>query len=92
MRAMRVEPSVPRITILQVSGCPLVGRVRETVQKALTHCGIWEEIGEVVGDYPSPTLLIDGRDVTGRAGGECSACRLDLPSEKQVVAALRRNA
>jgi hypothetical protein len=77
-----------RIEILQVPGCPLVDRVRETVQRVLAQSGIRGEIQELVGDYPSPTLLVDGRDVTGRRLGEWSACRLDLPTEEQVLAAL----
>jgi hypothetical protein len=80
---------VARIEILQVPGCPLVSRVRETVARALARLEIRAEVTQVVGDYPSPTLLIDGRDVTGRVWDECSACRLDLPTEEQVLAALR---
>lgn len=83
------EHDVARIEILQVPACPLVSRVRETVARALARLEIRAEITEVVGDYPSPTLLIDSRDVTGRGRDECSACRLDLPTEEQVLAALR---
>lgn len=85
---MAAEPAAVRIQILQVPGCPLVGRVRETVQRVLARGRVRAEIEELVGDYPSPSLLIDDRDVTGRSPGECSACRLDLPTEDQVVAAL----
>jgi hypothetical protein len=88
---MKTESRMTRIVILQVPGCPMVERVRETVQRALKRCGVRAEIEDLVGDYPSPTLLINGQDVTGAQWGDCSACRLDLPTEDQVVAALVRN-
>lgn len=48
-------------------------------------------IEELVGSYRSPTLLINGFDATGqpRAIDERTACRLDLPNEEQVLAAIR---
>jgi hypothetical protein len=48
-------------------------------------------VEELVGDYHSPTLLVNGFDVTGEppaAEGQ-AACRLDLPNEEQVLAAIR---
>jgi hypothetical protein len=86
---MTAEPGVARIEILHVPDCPLVERVRETVRRVLAQSEIRAEIEELEGDYPSPTLLINGRDVTGRPLGECSFCRLDLPSDEQALAALR---
>src|SRR5207302_6136720 len=77
-----------RIQILQVPDCPLVERVRETVQSVLARLQLEAEVEELVGEYPSPTLLIDGRDVTGRPLQAVSSCRLDLPTEQQVLTAL----
>ncbi len=48
-------------------------------------------IEEIIGNYNSPTLLVDGFDVTGcptAPEGQMS-CRLDLPNEEQILAALR---
>lgn len=87
---MTGETVVPIIELLHVPNCPLVDRVRETARHALDRSGIRAEITEFVGDYPSPTLLVGGRDVTGRDAGGCSCCRLDLPTEEQVLAALHR--
>jgi hypothetical protein len=87
---MTAAPRATRIEILQVPDCPLVGRVRETVQRVLVQVDVAAEVTELVGDYASPTLLVDGRDVTGRPAGECAACRLDLPTERQLLAALGR--
>jgi hypothetical protein len=83
--------NVVKIEILHVPGCPLVGPVRETVHRVLAKLEIQAEVEELVGEYPSPTLLIDGRDVTGRMHEDYSACRLDLPTEQQVLVALRRD-
>jgi hypothetical protein len=80
-----------RIQILHVPDCPLVDRVREVVRQALVRTKVQAAVEERVGDYPSPTLLIDGRDVTGRPPSSGIACRLDLPTEQQVRAALARN-
>jgi len=41
--------------------------------------------------YPSPTMLVDGVDVTTGATGVASAyaCRLYVPTQAAIVAALR---
>ena len=78
-----------RIELLRTPDCPRAGLVREMVVRALARLQLQEKLEELVGDYPSPTLLIDGRDVTGRQLGASSLCRLDLPAEEQVVDALR---
>jgi hypothetical protein len=78
------------IQILQVPGCPLVGRVRATLQQALARTQLQIDVEELVGDYHSPTLLIGGRDVTGRQRERGASCRMDLPTERQVLIALER--
>lgn len=78
----------PRIQILHVAGCPLVDGLRRTVHAALERSGFWTQIEELEGPYPSPTLLIDGLDVTGRPLATGPACRMDLPTEEQIVEAL----
>jgi len=86
----RTDVSRVCVQILQVPDCPLVGRVRETVRQALASTGVPVVIEELTGDYPSPTVLVDGVDVTGRPAGSGGACRLDLPTEQQIVTALQR--
>lgn len=85
---MRDEES--RIRILQVPDCPLVDRLIDDVEKCLVDMGIDEPVEIVVGDQPSPTLVIDGKDVaTGRPVQGEPRCRMDLPSEEQIRAATR---
>jgi hypothetical protein len=88
---IETESRVTRVVILQVPECPMVDRARETVRRALERIRVQAEIEELVGDYPSPTVLINGQDVTRAQWGDHSACRLDLPTEDQVIAALHGN-
>jgi hypothetical protein len=82
---------VARIQILRIPGCPNADRARETVARVLRRLGIEAAVEEVVGEYASPTVLVGGRDVTGQPLRRTAAvCRLDLPTEEQVLAALRR--
>jgi hypothetical protein len=78
-----------RIRILHVPDCPLVSPLRADVESALASVGARAVIEEIEGSYPSPTLLIGGIDVTGRALGSDPACRLDVPARDQIVAAIR---
>ena len=74
-----------RLQILQVPDCPRVAQLVDEVRVCVTECGVRERVEIVVGDYPSPTLVIDGLDVlTGQPvqGGPC--CRFDLPSSEQI--------
>jgi hypothetical protein len=86
---MTILPKSRRVQLLSVPDCPLVGRARNTLANALALTRTNVGIEELVGDYGSPTVLVDGFDVTGRSSGCHASCRLDLPTEEQVVAALR---
>jgi hypothetical protein len=79
-----------RIQILQVPDCPLVDRLIDQIESCLAEAGIGEPVEIVVGDYPSPTLVMDRVDVaTGRPVEGEPRCRLDLPSKCQIRAAVR---
>jgi hypothetical protein len=82
------EATIPRIELLHVKDCPNVGQVRETLQLALLQAGLRTPITEIEGAFSSPTLLIDGVDVTGRQAEHQPSCRLDLPTVAQILAAL----
>jgi hypothetical protein len=76
------------IRILHVPHCPNVGTVRDLVQQALRALDLSATIEEAEGPYPSPTLVINGVDVIPRADTIDASCRLDLPSEAQILDAL----
>lgn len=84
------DPTMPpiQIRLLHVSDCPLVERVRATLRDSLSTTSQRVTVEEVEGPYPSPTLLIGGIDVTGRTPAAGPSCRLDLPTEEQILAAL----
>ena len=80
-----------RVRLEHVPDCPLVDRVRARLDRALAATGISAVIEDVEGDYPSPTLLINGLDAaTGQPSGGAPRCRLDLPTADQIATALSR--
>ena len=71
-----------------VPDCPNLERVRITLYATLAELGLPPTVVERVGDYPSPSVLIDGVDTMGASDGP-AACRLDLPTAEDLKAALR---
>ena len=82
------EAGHPQIQLLHVPDCPLVDHVRATLHDTLRQAGLSLPVEELEGPYPSPTLLIDGIDVTGRTATPEASCRLDLPTPQQILDAL----
>jgi hypothetical protein len=77
------------VELLHVPDCPLVDRVRDTLHDCLALANRPVQVSELEGDYPSPTLLIDGIDVvTGEPPRREPCCRFDLPTRDQILAAL----
>jgi hypothetical protein len=85
--AVRVRVAVE---LLLVPECPHADTARRLVTRCLDELKLDAAVVERVGEFPSPTILVNGRDVT--TGGEVtegvSACRLDLPTALQVRHAL----
>ena len=79
------------VELLLVPECPNADAARAVLADAFGRLGVRVPVHERVGDYPSPTVLVDGVDVvTGRQRDHsAAACRLDLPTVSNVVAALR---
>lgn len=86
-------PGPVRVQLLHVPDCPLMGRVRDTLDDCLRHVAFAVRVEELEGCYPSPTLVIDGIDVvTGAPPSREICCRFDLPSCAQIAHALNRAA
>lgn len=84
------QQSAPRaVQVRSLPHCPNIEQVRELVRRAAAAAGAAVLLEELVGDYPSPTVLVDGLDVTGAPLAEGAYCRLDLPTEGQIQAALQ---
>ena len=81
-------PGELRISILHVPDCPLISRVRETVEVALKNLGAAAAIEEIEGEYPSPTLLIEGVEIAGYPLGSDPACRINLPTIEEIATAV----
>ncbi|HEY3059928.1 MAG TPA: alkylmercury lyase [Chloroflexota bacterium] len=77
------------IELLQVQGCRNVDAARELLEGCLRELVLELPVVERVGNFASPTILIDGLDVMGRHDVLGAACRLDLPTRDRVLAALR---
>jgi hypothetical protein len=89
MRAAVAEADI-EIRILHVPDCPNVTALRALVQRCLVTLGLHATIEEVEGAYPSPTLLINGIDVHPQVGVAEASCRLDLPTEAEILDTLTR--
>ena len=77
------------VQIRKMPGCPNAAQVRALVDEVIAGAGFLADVEELEGPYPSPSVLVDGTDVTGRSAGAQASCRLDLPSRQQVLMALK---
>ena len=101
MEADRSMGTRPKIELVYFDGCPNAVKAREHIREAvkttLTESLEWTEwnlMEESTPDdfkrYGSPTVLVDGHDVTGDGpGNNAIACRADgAPSVAQISAQL----
>ena len=79
-----------KVEVLYFAGCPNAPRARALVGECVARLGVAVDIVERDGDYPSPSVRVNGRDVMGEVTAAGRACRRDVPSEQRVMEALRR--
>ncbi len=81
-----------RVQFLAFDGCPLAVTARQALEQALAQCEIedYEEVDILRPDvsnelrkWGSPTILINGADVSGRPKGDGIGCRI-YPGEARV--------
>jgi hypothetical protein len=74
-----------RVQFLAFDGCPLAEAARKALDEAVAASGLagYEEIDildpntpEDIRGWGSPTILVNGDDVTGNAKGEGVGCRI----------------
>ena len=89
-RATAKEPSKKAlgVSIFHVPVCPHVDILRSYVEVALEQAGAPAVIELVEGPYASPTVLIDGLAIDGYPLTTTPACRIVLPSQDEVLAAI----
>ena len=93
-----MDLKTPRIELVYFDGCPHVSRARGNLREAIADSPellAWSEWDVLDPSTPadlrrfgSPTVLVDGEDVTGKDGGsEGMACRADgAPSVATITA------
>lgn len=79
-----------KIELLHIAGCPHVEQARRRPQSCLNDLGLGN-VGfeDREGDFPSPSIIVDGAEVMGGPAVATASCRLDLPTRERVIAALR---
>jgi hypothetical protein len=79
------------VELLLAPDCANAPAARAVLTTCLRRLGLDLRVRERVGQFASPTILVDGVDVmTGATGAQpARACRLDVPTEPRVLAALR---
>ncbi len=88
----------PRIDLVYFEGCPNAGKARENLKTAIEATGRgltwseWDLTSEATPDsfrrYGSPTVLVDGEDVTGDgAEAAAMACRADGAPGVEAISA-----
>ena len=92
-----------RVQFLAFDGCPLADAARTNLEKALADCGMsgYEEIDILDPGTPddlpgwgSPTILVNGVDITGQPKGNSVSCRIypgsdRVPSSATIAASFR---
>ena len=91
----------PKVELVFFDGCPNVDETRHRIQVALQQTGAapsWQEWDTLKPatpadrrSYGSPTVLVDGKDVTGAPPGNGMRCVVGgAPAVDLIVAALRQ--
>lgn len=96
--------NMPRVELIYESGCAQLVAARAAIRSALTVAGfplMWQEWDRAESEapsyaraYPSPTVLVAGREVTGQlvpppdGAGRVACCAFAPPEPRQIFAAL----
>ena len=80
-----------RVDVLYHAGCRSADAALQLVRECLITLRLADSVLVGVGDYPSPTVLVNGIDVMrpGTGLSEGSACRIDVPTRERVLTGLR---
>jgi hypothetical protein len=85
-----VEEMAVTIELLHVLDCPHVEQARRLLIACLSELGLDHlRVEDKEGNFPSPSIVVNGRDVMGATVADSASCRLDLPTRERLVVALR---
>lgn len=91
------------VQFLAFSGCPLAAPAKKNLETALAACGMSDyeeidllspEVSEDVRGWGSPSILVNGSDVSGASKGNSISCRVydnseGVPDVETIIARLR---
>jgi len=79
------------VELRAVPDCPNLDAARELLRSCLGAAGLPDDaFVERIGEYPSPSIVVDGVDVTGADPDGPAMCVLQPPTRAQILIALRR--
>ena len=78
------------VELRHLPGCPHTDTARALLDDCLAELKLDVAVTDREGEYPSPTILVNGEDVMGSPASQAAACRLDVPTRQRLLAALRR--
>jgi hypothetical protein len=79
------------VELLHVPGCPHVEEARRLLMSCIRELGLENlRVEDKEGDFPSPSIIVSGRDVMGGTAAGAASCRLDRPTRERVLIALRQ--
>jgi hypothetical protein len=78
-----------KVELRSVADCPNVARIRDLLRSCMEELGLPPQVDESQGEYPSPSILVNGTDVMGDPGYRTASCRLDLPTRAAILQALQ---
>ncbi|MFI5287327.1 MAG: alkylmercury lyase, partial [Candidatus Dormibacteria bacterium] len=82
-----------KIELLHLPECPHVDEARQLLRACLSELDLTDvAVADREGNFPSPSILVNGIDVMGAPPLENASCRLDLPTRERVVSALHPEA
>src|ERR1700674_3099323 len=76
------------VELRYVAGCPHADAARALLRECLTELRLDVSVEDKEGQYPSPTILVNGEDVMGAPASQGAACRLDVPTQPRLLIAL----
>ena len=78
------------VELRAVPGCPNLAVTRDVLVACLVEAGLPPTMIERLGDFPSPSVLVDGGDVTDADPHGPPMCVLQPPTADQIRTALQQ--
>jgi hypothetical protein len=79
-----------QVELRYVTGCPHTDAARALLKECLTELKLDVAVEYKEGEYPSPSILVNGQDVMGAPAVQAASCRLDVPTRQRLLAALNQ--